>query len=101
MKALIKHWRSLGIRIFAFVNDIFGGSHSYQDTKRISAIVKNDLMKSGFLANELKSFWEPCQVGEHLGLTVDSKEGTLSVTPANSEIQSFACLSYEDRVSYC
>ena len=90
VKVLIKHWRSLGIRIFGFVNDIFGGSCSYSDTKRISVIVKGDLMKSGFVANELKSFGEPRQLGEHLGFIIDFKEGTLSVTP--TRVQKFKTL---------
>ena len=25
LKVLIKHWRSFGIRIFAFIDDVFGG----------------------------------------------------------------------------
>ena len=47
-------------------------------------------MKSGFVANELKSFWEPRQVGEHLGFIIDFKEGTLSVTP--TRVQKFKTL---------
>ena len=52
VKVLIKHWRSKGILIFGFVDDIFGGSHSYRDTKRVSDIVKEDLFKSDFVVNE-------------------------------------------------
>ena len=47
-------------------------------------------MKSGFVGNELKSFWEPRQVGEHLGFIIDFKEGTLSVTLAR--VQKFKTL---------
>ena len=77
----IKHWRSNGILIFGFVDDIFGGSHSFRDTKRVSDMVKEDLFKSEFVVNELKSFWEPRQKGEHLGFIVDLSEGIFSVTP--------------------
>ena len=76
MKVLIKHWKCKGILIFGFVDDFSGGSHSYRDTKRVSDIVKEDLFKSGFVVNELKSFWEP-----RLGFIVDLNEGTFSVTP--------------------
>ena len=78
------------IRIFGFVDDIFGGSHSYSDTKRISVIVKGHLIKGGFDANELKSFWEPRQADEHLGFIIDFNEGTLSVTP--TRVQKFKTL---------
>ena len=47
-------------------------------------------MKSGFVANELKSFWEPRQVDEHLGFIIDFKEGTLSVT--STRVQKFKTL---------
>ena len=47
-------------------------------------------MKSGFVANELKSFWEPRQVGEHLGFIIDFIEGTLFVTP--TRVQKFKTL---------
>ena len=61
VKVLIKHWRSKCILIFGLVDDTFGGSHSYRDTKRFFDIVKEDLFKSGFVVNDLKSFWEPRQ----------------------------------------
>ena len=77
----VKHWRSKGILIVGFVDNIFGGSHSYRDTKRVSDMVKEDLFRSGFVVNELKSFWEPRQKGEHLGFIVDLNEGIFSVTP--------------------
>ena len=53
-------------------------------------MVKEDLFKSGFVVNELKSFWEPRQNGEHLGFIVDLSEGIFSVTP--KRVQKFKIL---------
>ena len=36
VKVLIKHWRSMAIRIFAFVDDILGGGRSKEEASRIS-----------------------------------------------------------------
>ena len=44
-------------------------------------MVKEDLFKSGFVVNELKSFWKPRQKGEQLGFIVDLNEGIFSATP--------------------
>ena len=53
-------------------------------------MVKEDLFKSGFFVNELKSFCEPCQKGEHLGFIVDVSEDIFSVTP--KRVQKFKIL---------
>ena len=72
----------MGIRIFAFVDDFFGGSHNFHNTELVADIVRTDLFKSGFVANPKKSRWIPTQKGNHLGFIVNLKEGILSVTPA-------------------
>ena len=72
----------MGIRIFAFVDDFFGGSHNFHSTKLVAHIVKTNLFKSGFVVNSKKSRWVPIQKDSHLGFIVDLKEGILSVTPA-------------------
>ena len=43
VKELIKHWGSMAIRIFAFVDDILGGGRSKEEASRISSQVKKDL----------------------------------------------------------
>ena len=43
LKVLIKHWRSLGMRIFAFIDDGFGGGRSFDEARRLGGIVKSDL----------------------------------------------------------
>ena len=75
LKVLIKHWRSLAIRIFAFIDDGFGGGNSLEEATRCSNIVQSDLAKSGFGAHPTKSQWIPKREGEHLGFIVNLKDG--------------------------
>ena len=42
--------------------------------------IKSDLRKSGFITNDVKSIWTPCQVIQWLGLVRDSRCATLSVS---------------------
>ena len=78
LKELIKHWRSFGIRIFAFFDDGFGGGNSLEEATRCSNIVQLDLAKSGFIAHPTKSQRIPKQ-GEHLGFIVNLKDSVFSV----------------------
>ena len=81
VRVLIKHWRSLAIRIFAFIDDVFGGGSSFKDALNFSNIVRRDLLKSGFVAHPIKSEWIPKQEGQHLGFLVNLKQGLFSVPP--------------------
>ena len=40
LKVLIKHWLSLGMRIFAFIDDCFGGGRSFDEATKLGGIVK-------------------------------------------------------------
>ena len=44
-KVLIKHWKKIGIRIFAFLDDFFGGSHNFHNTEVVADRVRTDLFK--------------------------------------------------------
>ncbi len=79
IKSLIKHWRSLAIRIFAFLDDIFGGASSRIEALSISNFIRKQLEDSGFLVNVTKSHWGPTQQGEHLGSLVDLANGLFTV----------------------
>ena len=56
-KVLVKHWRLNGARIAFFLDDV-GGIASTRDACKT---VKDDLLSAGFLSNDDKSVWEPCQ----------------------------------------
>ena len=89
-KVLIKYWRAAGIRIFGCVDDVFGGGHSFTETKQISQRVRKDLFDSGFVENTEKSQWDPIQEGEHLGFIVSLKDGSFFVT--SSRVEKFKSL---------
>ena len=75
VKVLIKHWRSSGIRIFGFIDDLFGGGRTLNEAQKISDLVSQDLADSRSLENTEKSIWVPCQRGQHLGYIVDLQKG--------------------------
>ena len=78
-KALLKHWRGLGIRIFTYLDDGIGGHSSLQEAKQVSNAVKGDVEKSGFVWHPEKSCWEPTQCDEVLGFIVNLAEGYFKV----------------------
>ena len=45
----------------------------------VSKAVKTDLGEAGFITNDEKSIWEPCQRIDWLGLTWDSALGTIKI----------------------
>ena len=79
IRVLIKHWRSLAIRIFAFIDDILGGGRSFNDVLAISNFIKRQLEESGFVMNIEKPHWLPAQQEEHSGYVVDLKRGLFKV----------------------
>lgn len=78
-KALVKHWRCQGIRIFTYLDDGAGAESNYEDAKKTSLMVQQDIKASGFVANEEKSQWEPVQCGELLGFMIDLASGVFTV----------------------
>lgn len=80
-KALVKDWREQGVRIFTYLDDGAGAGKSYATASAASSIVKGDIAASGFIAHPEKCCWEPTQVGDLLGFTLNLKEGTIHVPP--------------------
>lgn len=78
-KALTKHWRSQGIRIFTYLDDGAGADSDFCETQRVSNLVRQDVQSSGFVANEEKSQWLPVQSGELLGYVSNLQMGTFQV----------------------
>ena len=79
VRMLIRHWRGMAIRIFAFVDDFLSGAKSREEAAEASAQVKGDLECSGFIVCPEKTQWHPVQKGEHLGYFVDLQSGVISV----------------------
>lgn len=78
-KALLKHWRAQGIRIFAYLGDEVGGHSSLQEAKLVSQVVRDDIDQSGFVWHPAKGCWEPPQCDEVLGFIVNLAEGYFRV----------------------
>ena len=69
----------MGMRIFAFIDDGFGGGRSFDEARKLGGFVKSDLFRSGSVAHSVKSQWVPKQEGEHLEYIVNLKEGNFAV----------------------
>ena len=80
-KALVKHWREQGIRIFTYLDDGTGVEKSYATASAASNIVKGDIAASGFIAHPEKCCREPTQVGDLLGFALNLKEGSIYPPP--------------------
>ena len=78
-KALTKHWRKQGIRIFTYLDDGAGADSSFRDAQWVSSVVRQDVRRSGFVANDEKSQWVPVQCGELLGYILNLRAGTFQV----------------------
>ena len=63
-KALTKHWRSQGIRIFTYLDDGAGADSDFYEGQRVSNLVRKEVQHSGFVTNEEKSRCAPVQSGK-------------------------------------
>jgi hypothetical protein len=78
-RALVKHWRERGFRIFTYLDDGAGAESSRLEAQNTSALVQQDIEHSGFVAHKVKCQWEPAQSGELLGFIMDLRDGTFRV----------------------
>ena len=78
-RALVKHWRSKGFRIFTYLDDGAGADQVQNETMKMSTVVRRDIAASGFIANKEKRQWVPSQLGELLGFIVDLQHGNFRV----------------------
>ena len=79
LKPLEKHWRHQGICIAIFLDDGWAIERDRQVCSSVSKAVKADLGEAGFITNDEKSIWEPCQRIDWLGLTWDNALGTIEI----------------------
>ena len=85
LKPLEKHRRRQNICIAIFLNDGCGISKDIIESKSASNIIKNDLANAGFVSNEEKSVWEPCQTITWLGIVWNSGNGTIAISERRLE----------------
>ena len=80
LRPLVKFWRFNGIKIVVFLDDGCGKGESLQTAKEHSLFVQTSLSNAGFVANSIKSLWEPTQLLVWLGLNWDLVSGSISIT---------------------
>ena len=72
MRPLSTYWRSLGFRIFLYLDDDGTGGVPPALAKCVSARVKAHLQASGLVDNEVKSCFEPKTEIKALGHMIDT-----------------------------
>ena len=77
-RSLVKWWRFHGIRIVLYL-DGFSTAPSRLQSLKNSVLVKNALIKAGFLPNGEKSVWIPTQICGWLGIIFNAVDKTLSL----------------------
>lgn len=72
LRPLVARWRSMGHVSLVYIDDGISGAKDEISAQAASFIQKKDLALSGLKSNESKSEWEPRQVGQWLGIIIDT-----------------------------
>ena len=79
MKVFLKRWRSTGILMWVYLDDILVVGNSPQAVQKHLNLMLQDLEAAGMVVNIKKSHLEPTQQVDHLGFSIDLKQGVLQV----------------------
>ena len=74
-KPVVTSWRCKGIPMVIFLDDGLGGGVNSINAKINRLTVNADLLKFGFIINEVKSLWEPVQNITWLGTLLNTNQG--------------------------
>ena len=80
LKEMLKHWRSISIDVFLFLDDGFSIGSDFVTTFNNSCIIKSDLISAGWVPNSIKSSWFPLQRIPWIGAIFDFKLGMIFVS---------------------
>ena len=72
LRPLVSRWRSMGHNSFIYLDDGLGSQPHKCSAAAAAMIQKKELDSAGLLVNEEKSHWHPMQVGEWLGLVINT-----------------------------
>ena len=72
LRPLVSRWRSMGHNSFIYLDDGLGSQPDKCSAAAAAMIQKKELDSAGLLVNEEKSHWHPMQVGEWLGLVINT-----------------------------
>ena len=81
MKTFLRKWRSVGIQVFIYLDDILVVGKSRGSLEKSKTLVLQDLESSGLTINRKKSQLEICQKLNHLGFCLNLKDGLLEIPP--------------------
>ena len=85
LRPLVKRWRYMSHAAFVYLDDGISGHKSRLDAFAASTIQKRDLLLAGLKTNDEKSHWEPMQIGEWLGLIINTVNFHFEIPPRKLE----------------
>lgn len=71
----LRNGRHKGVRMLPFMDDFLLLAGSYEEAIQLRSRVDVLLDSLGLIRHPTKGYWEPVQVGEHLGLEIDTRQG--------------------------
>lgn len=85
LRPLVKRWRQMSHASFVYLDDGISGHKCKVDAYAASIIQKKDLSCSGLTANEEKCHWDPMQIGEWLGMIINTVNFHFEIPPRKIE----------------
>lgn len=79
MRPLVERWRSMGITIVAYLDDVLFAAPTREALLAARAQIEQDLHELGWTREPTKGHWEPTQQLQFLGLVFDTLRGTLEI----------------------
>ena len=107
LRPLVKKWRGSGIKAILYIDDGINGSTSLPRTHIAADIVRDDLIKAGFVINEDKSNFVPSQTGHWVGYRVNTQNMTFTAphtppppTRQGDKIETQNCVDFTKELCY-
>ena len=85
LRPLVKRWRIMSHASFVYLDDGISGHKCRIDASAASIIQKKDLSCSGLKTNVEKCHWEPMQIGEWLGMIINTINFQFEIPPRKIE----------------
>jgi len=80
VREMVKFFRGKGVRIVAYLDDFLVMFETREEALRVrDEVLLPTLTRLGFLVEESKSVWEPCQRLEMLGLILDTEKKVVEI----------------------
>ena len=97
-RPFVHRWREFGQAALMYIDDRISGVVNRQVAYNNSLLVQRDLSLSGWKPSQHKCYWQPLQIGEWLGLLINTISKQFQVPPKklakHSHISSRICLHF-------